>query len=157
MHLTEIESLGKVWFLLSECWFLASTNHHDSIYAMCFKRGLVKDLKAGISVFCKRNVGDTIWYLHYLEIFLYFSVSVRYDGREWSGQSGEDVKKDERNIFFFSKYNPMSVLIWMYYYNGYVGCIELTKTKLTNKRYLLTGGSEVCLFLKRLFIYLLEG
>lgn len=34
----------------------------------------------------------------------------------------------------------------MYHYNGYLGCIELMKTKLTNKRYLLTGCSEVCFF-----------
>lgn len=34
----------------------------------------------------------------------------------------------------------------MYHYNGCLGCIELMKTKLTNKRYLLTGCSEVCFF-----------
>lgn len=34
----------------------------------------------------------------------------------------------------------------MYYYNGYLGCIELMKTKLANKRYLLTGCSKVWFF-----------
>lgn len=45
----------------------------------------------------------------------------------------------------------------MYHYNGYLGCIELMKTKLTNKRYLLTGCSEVCFFFSQETIYLLEG
>lgn len=63
----------------------------------------MEDLKAGVSIFCKRNDRDSIWFLHCLEIFLYFSVSVRCYGQGWSGQSGEEkMLRKMKEIYFLN-------------------------------------------------------
>lgn len=71
----------------------------------------MEELKAGVSVFCKRKERDSIWFLHYLEIFLYFSVSVGGDGRGWSGQNDEEkMLRKMKEIYFLNTIQWMSII-----------------------------------------------
>jgi len=71
--------------VVRECQFLASTTHHHSIYFIFFERSflsnVMEDLKAGVSVFCKRKTGvvSDLW-ITWKYIFD-FSITLRSDVR----------------------------------------------------------------------------